>query len=340
MNFDKKDYIKELCVEKLTPVDILENDSFFRYAKRDDLYKPFSDSDVNGGKVRQAICLIGENYDNIVANHNKNVWTSTSTSSPQGIIIGKTASWFGLNSKIFIGAMAYPSTIKENPLMMLAYKNGSTINCDCTQAYEAPLYNQMVKESKKLGVGYYDVKFGINLDTSPDSLIMSTANQVKNIPDVLDNLIVPCGSCIILSGVIIGCQMFNKKVKNIIGVQIAGYDRRKTIDNTLHKYNINTFSFGNRNTIYKLLLSKDYTYTKLLKNYSINNGELLLDPLYEAKAYDYIKKHVTLEGKENLFWVVGNTTNVRNYKIEKEVVDKYLNETTGYVKIYGGKELR
>lgn len=208
----------------------------------------------------------------------------------------KTASWFGLNSKIFIGAMAYPSTIKENPLMMLAYKNGSTINCDCTQAYEAPLHNQMVKKSKKLGVGYYDVKFGINLDTSPDSLIMSTANQVKNIPDVLDNLIVPCGSCIILSGVIIGCQMFNKKVKNIIGVQIAGYDRRKTIDNTLHKYDINTFSFGNRNPIYKLLLSKDYAYTKLLKTYTINNGELLLDLLYEAKPMTILK--ITLLWKE------------------------------------------
>lgn len=25
MNFNKKDYIKELCVEELTPVDILKN---------------------------------------------------------------------------------------------------------------------------------------------------------------------------------------------------------------------------------------------------------------------------------------------------------------------------
>ena len=47
MVFDKKDYIKKLCVEDLTPVDILKNDELFKYAKRDDLYKPFLDSEIN-----------------------------------------------------------------------------------------------------------------------------------------------------------------------------------------------------------------------------------------------------------------------------------------------------
>lgn len=331
---EKEEFVKELSTEELTPVEILTDDPIFKYAKRDDYYRPFKDVPLSGGKVRQAIYLIGSNQEEITDSCCGNVWTSTSISSPQGIIIGKVARYFGFDSKLFVGAMTSPATLRKNPMMMLAYKCGATINCDCLQAYEAPLHNQMLRTASELGTNYYDVKFGINLDTSPDALVMSTAYQVQNIPDYLDNLVVPSGSCIILSGVVLGCVLYGKNVKNIIGVQISGYDRTKRVDQTLAGYNIEGVGKS-----YQMYLSKDYEYSRHLNKFYIDGGRIRLDPLYESKAYDYVKKHMSLEGGENLFWIVGDSTDVRNYKIEESVRAAYDEETKGYVKIYGGREL-
>ena len=58
----------------LTPVDFREG----MYWKRDDLYKPFGDYHVNGGKVRQALQLFETKIDEIKNEHNNGVITAAS----------------------------------------------------------------------------------------------------------------------------------------------------------------------------------------------------------------------------------------------------------------------
>ena len=101
-------------------------------------------------------------------------------------------------------------------------------------------------------------------------------------------------------------------VKNVIGIQIAGYDRNKTIKNLIKE-----------DLPYKLLLSKDYPYSRKVK---ISFDNVKLDPLYEAKAYDYMVKYMMedLNGKKVLFWIVGDSNPVLHLVISNSFTTSLL----------------
>ena len=79
---------------KLTPVE--ENNGL--YLKREDLFFPFTDCNLNGGKVRQCFELIRQNADKIRNEHNGLVGTASSVHSPQGYIVARCAAQFGFRS--------------------------------------------------------------------------------------------------------------------------------------------------------------------------------------------------------------------------------------------------
>jgi 1-aminocyclopropane-1-carboxylate deaminase/D-cysteine desulfhydrase-like pyridoxal-dependent ACC family enzyme len=289
--------IKALNLGELTPV---ENHNGM-YFKRDDLFQPFEDIPLSGGKVRQCLSLLSLKYDHIKENCNNMVVTGTGVTSPQGIIVTKCANYFDMNSIIYVGNTK-PESLRRNTLMMNVLYQGGRLNYDCKQGYEVAL-NATIKRTHPEA---YHIKFGINAQEVPEAIIGSTSNQVQNIPDELDYLIVPCGSCIIFSGILLGIKKFNKKVKNVIGIQIAGYDRTTTIQNLIKE-----------DLPYKLLLSKDFPYSKKVKH---RVDGINLDPLYEAKAYDYMVKYMLndIDKKKVLFWIVGDSNPVRDkiWKIE------------------------
>lgn len=290
-----KDYITKYKVNELTPVEEYNGILF----KRDDLYTPFEDIPLSGGKVRQAICLLANNYNYIKEECEGHIYSATGVKSPQGIVVTRTAKEFGFSSLVFIGNSG-PKGIRSNNLMMNILTNGGRINYKSRQAYEAPLQAEIRRHAER-GEKFFTVKFGINLDSDPKSIIDSIADQVQNIPKNLDYLIIPCGSAIMFSGIIKGCQKYDIIPKHIVGIQIAGYDRTKTIEHIL----------GDNHLPYEFLKSKDYDYGRLLK---IQIGNFMLDPIYEAKAYDYMQRHMQdeLKGKKVLFWIVGDSTAVRN----------------------------
>ena len=299
-------YIEDYHVQDLTPVE--EHNGI--YYKRDDLYTPFDDIPLSGGKVRQAICLIGNNYNYIQTNCNSMIYSSTGMESPQGIIVTRVAKEFGFESIVFIGHSG-PKGIRKSKLMMNILTAGGKINYKAKMAYESTL-NAEIRKHKEAGEKFFHVKFGINLDSDPESILGSVSYQVQNLPDNLDYLIVPCGSCIMLSGIIQGCEKYNKIPKHIVGIQISGYDRTKTIENIL----------GSDHIPYEFLISKDYDYHRYVKvEVGGEDKKFTLDPIYEAKAHDYMTRHMadTVNGKRVCFWVVGNSIPVRTniYNIPK-----------------------
>ena len=279
----------------LTPIEF-HNGIFF---KRDDLYQPFKDIPLSGGKVRQAISLIANNEKYIKKECNGNIYSSTGVDSPQGVIVTKVAKDFGFNSTVFIGG-AKIDTIKKNYLLMNILTSGGRIDYHIKIGYENVL-NSYIRKLKDGGRKFFHVKFGINLEKDPESILNSVANQVQNIPKDLDYLVVPCGSCIMLCGILKGLNKYQIYPKNVVGIQISGIDRTKTIESILGK---NYFP-------YKFIVSKDYNYHKKIK-VEIGKG-FTLDPIYEAKAYMYMINHMKeeIENKKVLFWVVGNSGPVR-----------------------------
>ena len=79
-------------INNLTPVE--EHDGLLY--KRDDLFLPFGEYGTSGGKVRQAISLIGENIDNIKDNYKGTIVTHTQVHSTTGTILTRVAKHFGI----------------------------------------------------------------------------------------------------------------------------------------------------------------------------------------------------------------------------------------------------
>jgi 1-aminocyclopropane-1-carboxylate deaminase/D-cysteine desulfhydrase-like pyridoxal-dependent ACC family enzyme len=306
---------ESLKIYELTPVEQYDDDGNGIIYKRDDKYMPFSDVPLNGGKVRQCACLFLKNYNHIKNECNSLVATATSVNSPQGINVSRVAKEFGFSSLIVFGATK-AETLMKNPLVQWMQEFGSTFDYKCKIGYDIALVKRIndIKATNKL----FHVKFGINLESDPDSIINSIAYQVQNLPKDIDNLIIPTGSAITAGGILVGLKKYDYiKPKRVIVVQISGYDRQHTLrrifDRSNINYNDNDNNDNNNNNSYpkyEYVADTTYPYSKHL-NVRINNNTENLDPVYEAKGYNWMIKNIDYKHEKTLFWVVGDSSYFR-----------------------------
>lgn len=279
----------------ITPIEQFNN----VFYKRDDLYTPFGDSHVNGGKVRQAVQLFDEIHDDIATNHNGGVVTASSVHSPQSAIIAKVAKEHGFKCVVAVGG-SKPETLYNHHIMRLTKFYGADIEIvaghGMTTAIDAGAKKKIISKT-----GYKLIKFAISLESNPEAIFDGVTDQVANIPDELDNLVVPVGSGIQFAGIIRGLQKYNKKVKRIIG--IAFCDRTKSINAHLDRFKYSNFP---AETIefpeYELHLTK-HAYSKSVWEKITDN--FILDDIYEGKAHLWMKENINTENEKTCFWVVG-----------------------------------
>jgi len=281
----------------LTPVEFIDG----VYYKRDDYYTPFGLKHVNGGKVRQAIRLFDTIHNDIVENHNSGVVTGSSVHSPQGAIIAKVAKECGLRCIVAVGATK-PETLHNHHLVRLSeYYGAEVINVAGTgfqTAVDSGIKKKIISDN-----GYKLIKFAIALENNPDAIFESVAEQVSNIPDTLDNLVIPVGSGIQMAGILMGLCKHKKKVKRIIGVSFI--DRRKVIDGYLKRfqYDLTSEYLGSTFHSYELVLTP-HTYSKHVRQ-SVDNQ--LVDLIYEGKALEWMRKELVRDTEKSLFWIIGRS---------------------------------
>ena len=97
----------------LTPV-VPINGIFY---KRDDLYAPYGDNFVSGGKVRQCRDLIMSNMKHIQENCDNTIATAASIASPQSVIVSRVAQEFGMKSIIGFGNTTIEKAKFRNPVI-------------------------------------------------------------------------------------------------------------------------------------------------------------------------------------------------------------------------------
>lgn len=288
--------IEKYKADELTPVQEINGILF----KRDDLFVPFSDSKLCGGKVRQAIYLFNDNYDYIKENCNNTVATASSVKSPQLIIIAKLSHEIGAK---FIGAIGTHATLEKttevNKMVSMSRDLGADIRIVSKMSYNNVLYSKLNELQKT--EPHFNVGFGINLKENFNAIVGSVADQVQNLPKDLNNLVIPVGSAVTMAGILVGLQKYNIKPKRIIGIQTAGYDRTKEIQDAL--------PFEYNEIKYEFIIDKTYKYAKELKK-TIEGSDVVLSPTYESKAYEYAIKNELLQSNKDLFWIVGNEKTV------------------------------
>ena len=291
---EKEKILSKYGVMELTPLNELGENIFY---KRDDLYRPFGRDNVNGGKVRQGLSLVVENLENIRNTHNNTIITQSSVGSPQGAIVAIVAREFGLRCIVCVGGRL-EQTLYKHPQMRLIKKFGGEIKIVAGHGMPGVLNARINEINKK--ENFFNIGYGINVESCYSSLIDTTANQVKNLPKELDYLVVPVGSGLQMAGMLKGVKDQNKKIGKIIGVQ-AGASRKRKIEELLRGLKIDYD-----------LIAPIAPYEKLFKDENIINGGAHLDPLYEAKAHYWMRNEMISHYGEKrkhpkvCFWVIGH----------------------------------
>jgi 1-aminocyclopropane-1-carboxylate deaminase/D-cysteine desulfhydrase-like pyridoxal-dependent ACC family enzyme len=252
---------------------------------------PFEDIPLSGGKVRQAIQLLERRVDYIRREHRNTVLTATSIHSPQGLIIARVCVLFSLNCVVFSATR----NEKLGPMLVKALDTGAK-HVSVPLGYENVLLDAMKRFQCGFGGGYI-VRFGINLEDEPDAIIGSTVEQCSNIPESVTTVVVPVGSGITAAGILLGLVKYRPNMKRIVLVQIAGYDRRDTITRICRR-NLPRYEW--------IELTIPYS-----RHFTRSVDGIRLDPVYEAKAHDWLLSQDIVDDPGVLFWLVGDSTAVR-----------------------------
>ena len=285
--------VSKYGVQKLTPVQEPFHNLFY---KRDDLFRPFGKENVNGGKVRQSLCLVAENLDDIRKVHSKTIITQSSVDSPQGAIVANVAKEFGLRCIVCVGG-SRKHTIYNHTQMKLVKHFGGEVRIVAGHGMPTAINARINEINNK--ENWFNIGFGMNVETSYWSLIETTANQVKNLPDRLDYLVISVGSGLQMAGILKGINRYNKRIGQIVGVQV-GPSRRKKIDGLL----------GGLQMEYDLI-PPIAPYAKYFEDEYIGSGRTAVDPVYEGKAHYWMWNDLITHYKEKkkhpriCFWVVG-----------------------------------
>ena len=277
------DILKKTGTFDITPVGEYDGVLY----KRDDLFCPFLDCETRGGKVRQALVLFKRREREIRTNHNSGVITATSVHSPQGLIISRVAREFGFKCIVAVGG-TNDAKIREHYLMRECLTQGADVRNVGGLGYNSLLYNRIDRIVAQNG--YFVVRFGINLDTDPEAILGSVAEQVQNLPNDLDNLIIPVGSGIMMGGIIHGLHKYGIRPKRVIGVQV-GANRRKVLYRYAPPFTTVRFE----------LVKVEEPYSKHLEI----TKPFLLDPIYESKAFKWMMENIDVANEKTMYWVVG-----------------------------------
>ena len=209
--------------EGLTPVEE-HNGIFF---KRDDLYAPYGEDFVTGGKIRQCRDLIRTNLDYINEECGGTISTASSIHSPQAVIVSKVAEEFGLKSIIGFGNTTVEKALKNKAMKLCADLGSEMVVLSESQGFNNVLYANLNKLAEERPM--FKVLFGYAAQRYRSSIIGRIAEQIENVE--CDTLYVPLGSGMTFTGVIEGVRMFQKQFK-VVALQPFGFDRRKIYTKT------------------------------------------------------------------------------------------------------------
>ncbi|CAB4132204.1 hypothetical protein UFOVP139_19 [uncultured Caudovirales phage] len=284
----------ESYMDELTPWEN-HNGVWF---KREDYYAPLGYGGPNGAKLRQLQHLFKEYRGNA-----RYVVTGASVLSPQHSMTGILSAYYGLPSYHVIGATNPASSLKH-PNIRVA--RGFGAHFDYINVAYNPALQKRVGEITRDDA--FVVPYGITVDhkAHPERLTAFHnvgARQVDNIPDDVQVLIIPAGSCNSITSVLLGLARNPHNVKTVFAVGI-GPDKREWVRErmALMGYPLESLPF-------KL---KDYSLHKNGVKYSdrvIDSFDgINFHPNYEGKVIRYLKQQGAFDDADGQigFWIIGS----------------------------------
>lgn len=274
----------------LTPVE--KRGSYF--FKREDFYAPFGFSPANGSKLRQCQLLVKKNWDTA----RNGIITGTSVISPQSVIASSVAKSLNVPCTVYFGGTT-PELLAKKKYPSLCDSLGASLFVVSKMAYTSVLSSKAHDYAVENNV--FHIKYGFDLMQNTDVFLDSVANQAKNIPQEVKNIVITVGSAITLLGLLVGIAKYATHVEKVYGVGCAP-DRRKKIQDYA---DLIYFQENIRVPIEKLVYIDAFNSMKGYKYENTMNEEyygIVFHPRYEAKAFRWLKNNPL---DNSLFWITG-----------------------------------
>jgi hypothetical protein len=305
--------------------------------KREDKYAPLGYGGINGSKLRVCIWLI----DQAVKHGAKGVVHGAVTGSPQHPMVACIAAHYGIPVVDCIGTKK-PA---EHDTLAAAQWMGASFR-SFNPGYAATLNSKAHQLSQGELAGYYHLETNITLDDqiNPATMIEQFhrvgSEQAKNLPDSVDTLIVPAGSCNSVTGIMYGIARFRpKNLKKIVLMGIGSYGSSDPAYIQRRLNLIGGVIGQDMDNVFRYSFNKSQPMTPYeVVHYNVNGGcgrcakcdggyceyndlmpysfgELDFHPRYEAKMIHFMKDHLDefrqYFNDKSLFWIVGSKPDAR-----------------------------
>lgn len=313
-----------------TPVELHKDEKTGRacFFKREDFFAPLGYNGINGSKLRQAIYL-GRQY--IAETVSPYIVGAMSTHSPQLPMQTAVAKHFGKSTVTLTGG-TNPKTAIKHPMVDMAAWFGSKFVL-VKVGYNAVLQKRAQELRNYIGGDTFYMEYGITLglEHSDDEIYKFHyigAEQVKNIPEHITDLIIPAGSCNSATSILLGLLLYphlNIKRIHLIGTgpskieylterlermsSVLGFDT--TVFDGL-PYKKSSYSSAQRKEFCQIHFYDLHgeKFCKYEDSMPCNFGGIELHPTYEGKMMTYIQKNFDgLLNENTLFWIVGSEPN-------------------------------
>lgn len=324
LSLDRKKVQWEGFLETLTPVE-RRGDLYF---KREDFFAPLGYGGINGAKVRQIVWIV-ERYLKESAKGTRGLLLAGSVRSPQLGRVATVAKHFGIPCQLVIGTTlqsAYPK--HEN--VRIAANLGASFH-SIKIAYN-PAIQKAARDLHAKMPGFYLMEYGLSVEGTPERIegfYRFCSEQVRNLPEEVETILMPAGSCNSTIALLYGIARFRPKgLRRVIlfGIgptRIEWYEERLALlekqsgtkiggifhRNYLHHPKLADRWKGKGYELrhHDLHASKFATYED---EYPTRHEGIDLHPVYEGKMMTYIRKHPDLakhlDDGRSLFWIVGS----------------------------------
>lgn len=287
---------KIVNIDDVTPVDYVDD----IYLKREDLFMPYEDIPINGSKLREIIAYIDDKKE-IISKNGGLIICNDDQSSSRGLMIARV---IRDNYKDFKLITFRPEVnhncdrLTENILLQGSHVTSQNVN-EAISAWK----------DRSDAPKFFNLKLKENIQSYEEPVFGLFRKQVKNLPNNLDYLIVPCGSTITLAGILSALYFENIKIGKVIGISSDNNDMHE-VANSILKDIPCSYEY--------------YVINNIDRNIPVNMniGNVKLDPYYEAKAWKYVLDNLRqkISGKKVCFWITGNTIDIRS-KVYKSPIE-------------------
>jgi hypothetical protein len=268
------------------------------WLKREDYFAPLGYGGPNGSKLRQLIWFVDRFREG-----KKVIVTGASVQSPQLSMSALVGRHYGLDSLQVV--YSKPTTILSHPNPRIAAGFGAQF------AYASGPYNPILQRRVKEleSPDSLTVEYGISLplDRYSDEDLRDFhevgAAQVANLPEEVERLVVPAGSCNTLTSIVLGLSWNSKNLKELFTVGI-GPGKEAWFRERMDRLGVDLSALPFR-WRHHSLHDDGVAYTDKVRGESWDG--VAFHSVYEAKVWRYLRQRGAFgEDMTMGLWIVGS----------------------------------